>query len=132
MEQIRILFEQEGMTVEQISSDRDLTVDSVKIALMSCSPKYKRLCANEPEDESFYNFSKEQHRRALDEIANLSTSAENEGVRLKAAIFVRDDSKGRLDTVKQVGGFQFNVLQIDSRMRKAMAAMSPMKQISNE
>lgn len=129
MEQIRILFEQEGMTVDQIATERTLTVDAVKTALMSCSSTYKKLCKNEPEDESVYNFSKEQHIRALNQIADLSTSAENESVRLRAAIFIRDDAKGRLDVVKQVGGFQFNILQVDTRLRKAMAAMTPLKQI---
>lgn len=123
MEQIRSCFEQ-GMSPEQIAEDRELTVTAIKTALASCCPSYKKACAVEPESQSTYNFSPEQQEIAQRVIAETMVGAEDEGLRFKAACYVRDDGKGRKDVVKQIGGFQFNVLQIDARMRKAMAAIN--------
>lgn len=123
MEQIRLCYEQ-GMTPEQIAQDRELTIDAVKIALMSCCPAYKKACGVEPATESKLNFSDEQLERVNQVIYEIAIGAEDQNLQLKACTYIRDDKKGRKDVVKQVGGFQFNVLQIDARMRKAMAAIN--------
>jgi hypothetical protein len=130
MEQIRSCYEQ-GMTPEEIAQDRELTVVAVKTALASCCPKYKKTCAVEPAEESEHNFSDEELLVANRVIVETMHGAEDEGLRFKAATYVRDDKKGRKDVVKQIGGFQFNVLQIDARMRKAMEAINVPKFLPN-
>jgi len=63
----------------------------------------------------------------LESIVELALGAENEAVRLKAAMYVRDDSEGRLDA-KQVGGIGFNILQFNNFMQQTRKVADTMKQ----
>lgn len=112
------------MTPSEIAEDRGLSVEAVKTTLMSVSSKYRKLCKIEADDESELNFSKEQQKVFARIIYETATTSEDEVLRFKAACYGRDDAKGRKDIVKQVSGFSFNVLAIDERMKKAIAAMS--------
>lgn len=116
------------MTPEQIAVDRELDVLAVKAALMTCSPKYRKDARGELRDEKAnglevserrLNFTEEQQERILQRIYDIATSSDNDGVALNACKYVRDDSKGRLDPVKSLGGVTFNVLTFNEAIRRA-------------
>jgi hypothetical protein len=124
-EQIKLSYESLGMSVLDIAENRHLEPEAVKIALASCSSKFRKDCGLEDsvpnqEKESEKNFTDEQLERANETILNLAIGAENETVKLKAAIYIRDDKRGRLDAIKQLAGMPINVLQINNIIQQSM------------
>jgi len=115
--QIKTAFEELGMTVEDIAEDQELEVTAVKACLMQCSSKYRGLCRTE-DKEAALNFTDEQLADANRTIHDLMMGAEDEGVRLKAAMYLRDDKRGRKEVVKGVGGMQFNILQFNETLKR--------------
>lgn len=122
-EQIKLSFEQLGMTPEEIAGDRGLEIDVVKATLASVSAKYRRACGEEGEEKNDLNFTDEQEERIRSRIYEIAVGSDNDAVALKACMYIRDDKKGRLDTVKQLAGITFNVLQLNDQMKKANAAV---------
>lgn len=128
MEQIKISYEDLGMSPLEIAEDRQLQPESVKATLMACSVKYRKDCgAIETEKSGVVddglNFTDEQLQRVNARIFELAVGSENEVVALKAAMYIRDDKKGRHDAVKALGGMTFNVLQLNQQFKRADAIM---------
>jgi hypothetical protein len=128
LQTIRVCYEEENMTPEEISEDRGLDLSAVKAGLMQCSSKYRKDCGKEDEQEDNLNFTKDEQQRIMDVIRDLALGADDENLRLKAAIYIRDDFKGRKDVVKGMAGQQFNILMINEQMRKVRAVTDSIKQ----
>jgi hypothetical protein len=128
LEQMRLSYESLGMSPEDISEDRGLDLTAVKAGLMQCSSKYRKDCGQEGVEEDTLNFSDEDLRRVNNVILEIALSSEDDNQRLKAAMYIRDDKKGRKDVVKQMGGMQFNILQFNETMRKARVVADGVKQ----
>lgn len=128
LEALKVAYETLKMTPEQIADDRQLDVTSVKAGLMQCSSDYRRDCGKEEPSADELNFTGDDLQRVNQTIVELALGAENEAVRLKAAIYVRDDKKGRHDVVKQVGGIGFNILQFNQFMSKTRETANQLKQ----
>jgi len=136
-EQIRISYEQLGMSPDEIAQDRELEPEAVKMALASCSQKYRKDCGLEEKvtggNGANLNFSDEQLERVNERIFNIAVGAENEGVALEACKYIRNDKKGRLDAVKALAGTTFNVLMFNEQMKRANELVyGGLKQITQE
>jgi len=116
------------MTPEQIAADRELDVTAVKAALMQVSSVYRRACNAAPLEDETLNFSDDQHRRAVETIAELAIAAEDEHLRAKMATYIRDDKKGRKEVIKAVQGQQFNILMFNEQIAKVRDAAEKAKE----
>lgn len=125
---IVLAFEQEGLTVEQIAADRELDVIAVKAVLMSNCPAYAKACKLAPEEEDYLNFSNEQMRMVNNVIYDTAIASENEELRLKAAIYIRNDKKGRLEPAKVVGN-QFNVMVLNEKLQALKGRAEQLKSL---
>lgn len=126
-QQIITAFEDLQLTPEEIAREQELEITAVKAVLMQFSSVYRKMCKVESDSEAEFNFKDHELAVANQSIAELAAYAENEAVRLKAAIYLRDDRKGRLDAVKTLSGLNINVLTINEQMKKAMAAIQRSK-----
>lgn len=124
---IRVAYEDEQMSPEEIAEDRGLDISAVKAGLMQCSSMYRKACGKEEEEEDVLNFSKDEQRRVRDVILDLALGADDEHLRAKMATYVRDDAKGRKDVVKQMAGQNFNILMINEQMKKVRAVTDGIK-----
>ena len=124
-EQIRVCYEQLGMLPEEIALDRELDVVAVKAALMSCSVKYRKDCGAvmDTPQQDVLNFTDEQLQRVNDKIYQIAVGSENDAVALKAAMYIRDDKKGRLDAVRAIACTTFNILDFNEELKKASAVV---------
>ena len=127
VEQIKIAYETLDMSPEQIAEDRELDIVAVKAALMQGSSKYRKACGQEEEGKDELNFSDEQLLDANKVIHELMMGSEDENIRLKAAMYLRDDKKGRKEVVKQVGGQQFNILLFNQAMKQVRGGAEELK-----
>lgn len=129
--QIVAAYEQGGLTPEQIVEDMggDYDVASIKAALMAGSSKYRRDCGQESVDDDALNFSNDDLKAVNDIIMNLAKYAEDPNLQLKAAMYVRDDKKGRKEVVRQIaGGPVFNLLQFNEQITAARLGAESLKQ----
>ncbi len=117
LEQLKIAYETLGMSPEAIATDRELDINAVKAGLMQCSPRYRRDCGAEPAERDELNFSDQDLRDVNDVIRQTALYAEDERLRFQAAIYIRDDKKGRKEVVKQLGNQTFNILQFNESMK---------------
>ena len=115
------------MTPEEIASEQDLDIVSVKAILMQFSGLYREQCKVKED----LNFTDEEEVAARGVITNIARYSEDERLRLRAAIYIRDDKKGRLDVVRQMNGLNINVIHFNDQMKKAIAAKERAKAIIN-
>lgn len=125
---IKVAFEDEDMSPEDIASERELDVTAVKAALMQSSSKYRKLAGRENEQEDVLNFSKEEQLRVKEALLDLALGAEDDHLRFKALTYCRDDAKGRKDVVKNMGGQNFNILMINEKMKQIRSVTEGIKQ----
>src|SRR5215813_108072 len=123
-------FETLGMSPSEIAIDQELDETSVKAILMQFSSIYRKNCGNKEE----LNFTDEQEQAAIDVIANIARgyTEADENTQLRAAMFLRNDKRGRLDIVKQSAGLNINVLLFNEQMAKAIAAKERSKLLKDE
>lgn len=129
--QIVTAYEVSGMTPEQIADDMggDYDIASIKAALMAGSAKYRKDCGKESTDDEALNFTDDDLKAVNDVIMNVAKYAEDPHLQLKAAMYVRDDKKGRREVVRQMAGNNtFNLLQFNESLVSARLAAEAMKQ----
>lgn len=114
---IKVAYEQEEMSPEDISTVRELDLAAVKAALMQCSAKYRKACGREEEDEDTLNFTRDEQQRIKDALLDLALGADDPHLQFKALVYCRDDHKGRKDVVKSTQGANFNILMINEKMK---------------
>jgi hypothetical protein len=123
--QIKAAFEENSMSPELIAEDLGFDIVAVKSCLMANSSKYRRACGQEEENESELNFSNRELAEVNQVImdtargATLPSGDVDWGNRLKAAMYVRDDKKGRKEVVKAVQNTQNNVMIINEMLQSA-------------
>lgn len=126
--QIVEAFEQLGMQPEEIATDQELDLTSVKAILMQFSSLYRKACAVK-EDLSFTDEEEKMARQVISNIARGYVDDVDPRTQLKAAMYIRDDTKGRLDVVKAQVGLNLNVIMFNEQMKKAIAAKNRSKGI---
>ena len=115
---LKVAYEEEGMSPEEIASDRGLDVAAVKAGLMQVSAKYRKDCGKEDAEKDDLNFSDDHLRRVNEVIYDLALSAEDDHLRFKAATYIRDDKKGRKEIAKGMSGNNFNILMLNEQLAK--------------
>lgn len=118
--QIVTAFESLGLQPEEIAGEFGYELLAVKSILMQCSSLYRKACGKEPEDESALNFSNDELKMANDVIVTTAQYAEDQNLKLKAAIYIRNDKKGRLEVVKEMPSIKVSVVQFNMDLKKAL------------
>lgn len=131
--QIKTAYEDNDMSPEQIAEDLGFDIVAVKSSLMGNSSKYRRACGSESEDESELNFNNRELAEVNQVImdtargATLPSGDVDWGTRLKAAMYVRDDKKGRKEVVKAVQNTQNNVMFINEMLQSARSGAEKLR-----
>ena len=102
------------MTPAEIAESRDMSITSVKAALLSVSPRYRRDAGENPE----LGFDDGEVSDARSVIVNTMRYAEDEKLRYNAAIFMFNEKKGRNDVHKQLGGNKFDIFAFNTNFQQ--------------
>lgn len=86
-------FEELGLTPEQIADAEGVHITAVKSILFQCSGAYRESIKANVE----LDFTEGELDEANKAIANIMRFSEDDHLRLKAAVYLRDDKKGRKD-----------------------------------
>lgn len=111
--QIVAAYEDAGMPIEQIAECfAEGNVLNVKMVLQQFSSKYRDHIAGEGKG-STDDFTAEQQKAAMGVIYNVMTQTEDDYLRLRSAMYIRNDVKGRLDKVDEKR-LQINIGQLNA------------------
>lgn len=126
-QQIVTSYEELGLSPTEIAEELDIDETAVKATLMQFSITFRRDAGERPKE---IGFTDEQEQAVVDVIANIArgyTDAD-ERTQLRAAMFLRNDKRGRLDIGKQLNGLNINVINFNEQMQKAIAAKQRSKE----
>lgn len=117
-------YETLGMSPEDIAAELDLEVTAVKAVLFQNSSIYRK-DAKTDETLQFTETEAEECKRI---IMNIARYSEDENLQFRSARYVLDSKTGRLDAQKALPSVQFNVLNFNEHMKKAIAAARNIEQ----
>lgn len=114
--QIIEAYETLGMTPEEIASDLDFDIVAVKATLMQFSSQYRSALKTAPD----LDFSVDEQLAAKQTMVELMRNTEDEYLKARLAMKIRDDGKGRLD-VGSMNGLKINVVAFNMHLTQARA-----------
>lgn len=120
-------YESVGLSLEEIASEHNISIVEIKTLLLNYSSKYR---ADMKESKSL-DFTDEQLELANRAIVETLQTTEDEHLKLRAAIFIREDKKGRRDVLKGLADLQLNVAEFNLNMRKVLASRERTKAIAS-
>lgn len=121
-----LLYEQEGLSVEDIAAETGLEPALVKMALSESSHKFRTKDRAEEIIEEVW--SEDDFKMVLRSMADIAISSDNHMARVKAGIYIIEEKtkrnqdkvdKAKDNRVSGLVGMNMNVLQLQARMLKA-------------
>ena len=117
-QQIVTAFEDAGLTPEQIAEDLEFDLLAVKAILTQYSTKFRS--ESKKDDALAFKIDEAEEMKSI--ILGLARYSDDEHLQFKAAKFVLEDKKGRLDLNTKVPGLQINVVTFNEQMKRALQA----------
>lgn len=117
-------YEELGLTPEEIAEADGFEVLAVKAILNQCSLKYRQATKQKVDGD----FTPDDEVLFRDVIRNTAAYGEDEGLRLRAAIYGREDQKGRRDIRKDLRAMNFSIGVLNQHLQQAMAAINNVRQ----
>lgn len=114
------LYEVQNLTPDQIAELENLMPSAVKAVLYANSAKYR----NDTDTKKEVDFNDTDAELSLSVIRRVAQYSEDDGTALKAAMFIRQDKKGRLDAKVGMKRLNINVTVLNEHFAKAAAAMA--------
>ena len=117
-EQIVTAYEDNNMTISEIAEDFEMDELVIKATLLQCSSLYRKAS----KQDSDLGFSEQEAVDMKNIIVSLARYAEDPNLQFRAARYVLDDKKGRLDMGMQLKHVNVNVVTFNEQMSKALKA----------
>lgn len=134
-DEIVTMYDELGFSVEEIVAETGYEPGAVKVILADRSTKYNLVARGSATDDHRKGARPGETTDAdlaemTDVIRSIARNGENDGIRLKAATYLRDDRLGRLDVRKEQdkGSLNINVLMLNQGLKKLRAMKSAMTQ----
>lgn len=113
-------YETLGLKPAEIATEFNMDELAVKATLMQFSGKF-RADLRAGEDKSL-DFGDTDLEEANQTIVRLMRHSEDENLQFRAAKFIRNDKKGRLDIVKGIGNLNVNISLFNQHLKAAQRA----------
>lgn len=144
---IRIAFEEQGATPAEIAAEMCLDVKAVEYSLANNSPVYRKFLRQQKQDVNYSpvdssesmqilgtptkeDVTQEESDELLTEMKRLALTAEDEGIRLRAATFLFNERKGRNHVVNGAIGAQVPLSALNNLIRNAIGRANELKDAS--
>ena len=125
-QQIVTLYEDCGMSIEEIAQAGHGDVLAIKAVLTQFSGKYREMMSGE---KKVLDFTDEDLDQVNAVIRNAAMYAEDEHLRFRAAKYIRDDKKQRLDGVKGLKSLNINLNAFMLHLNKAKELTSKKEKV---
>lgn len=117
------MYETLGHTPEEIAAIESFDVAAVKSILLAYSAKYRQAVKVKDED----GFTDDEAIRAKRVMVELMDYAEDEHLRGRMAMFIRNDKKGRLDEDKNALRVNVNISLLNQHIQQAAQRIAESK-----
>lgn len=119
--QLKVAYEQEHMTLEEIAEDQKLDIIAVKSGLMQTSAQYRKDIGSETDASKALDFTEDQKAIVNAHLFKLATDAESEKVQAQVCQYLRDDFMGRKDVSRLLKGMgnTFNIVNFNDAIKAA-------------
>lgn len=124
---VLLMHDEHDLSVEEICAETGLELASVKTLLANKSKKFRGNVSN-----GKVSFSPEEKEDILGVLKNLALSSDNEAVRVRAAIYLHEEIKGRNEArvIKNAPPrININILAINDTIRKARETLEESKRL---
>lgn len=102
-----------GLSPEQIAEDLGFHTHNVKARLMALSTEYRKACGAESPEEDELNFTRDEQLSIKRELFQMAMSTEDQHLKVKLLLNLRDDGKGRKDIVRDMkNAGNINIMQL--------------------
>lgn len=112
------------MSPEQIAQVEELNVEAVKALLFANSGRYREMVKG-PTLKQSLDLTEENEALANRVFVQLAEMSDDDNIRLKAAMRIKDERRGRLDIRAGFKGMQININVLNEHFAKAAAALAP-------
>ena len=119
-QQIITCYEELGMSIDEIAAAGHGDPVAIKAVLLQWSQKYRE----EMKVNKAIDFTEEDHDQVLAVIRNAALFAEDEHLRFRAAKYIRDDKKGRLDLNKGLKNLNISLQTFTLHLERANSITS--------
>ena len=139
VQQIVKSYEEFHLSVEDIATDHDeLSVTEIKMMLMQYSKVYRDALKEASSgdvsklNDSGDDFTQDDLQTANAVIVETMRSADDPHLKARMAIYVREDKKGRKDTLKNLTKIGVDLHTFNQHMRRAFANSAPQNKPLND
>lgn len=124
--QIVEAYETLQLSPGEIAEQFDYEESAVIAVLAQYSSVYRKAVGSQKE----IGFNDEQEQAVCDVISNIARGYTDADIptQLRAAMFLRNDRRGRLDTMKQMNSLNINMVNFNVDLKKALAAIQKSKE----
>lgn len=114
------------LSVAEIAEVEGLEEGALRVILMANSPRYRseHAAVNGENIAKDADFISADNDLALKVIRRVAEYSEDDATALRAAMFIRNDKKGRLNPQKMLGGLNLNVKVLNQHFQQAAEAIS--------
>jgi len=127
VQQILNLYEKLNLSLEDIAEDRDISLTEVKAVLMQYSSIYRGAI----KEDKTLDFTDSELELANKAIAEIMLSTDDENIKFRAAKYIRQDKKGRLDAAKNMRGLNINVFTFNDQMKRAQMSLERTRAVAS-
>ena len=123
---VKNLYEKNGLTPEEIAEDLKMSLEAVKLILLSCSGKYRKQVAKDQEEDI--------NLEMKDLLVNIARTQaiENPSVAVKAASFILDYTQGKKRAASNLSHLEVNFNVINERLQRAKEIASRVLEIEQQ
>lgn len=118
-------YEELGMSPADIAEAEGLDITAVKATLIQCSAKYRAETQEKPD----LDFRDDDLARVNDVIRNIALYADDANLQFRAAKFIRQDKKGRLDVQSGLKALNINVTVFNQHLERTRKQMSRAREL---
>lgn len=114
------MFETLAMSPEQICENTGYEITAVKSVLLQSSKVYRKVAGTTTAKDEY--ITDDEVSEAHEVVKEVMRYAKNEGVKLKAALRLIDEKKGRLDKIDDLRGANINITVFNQQILAARSA----------
>jgi len=129
------MYEEAGLSVEQIAEDTGFDLASIKATLLQFSKVFRDLAKEKRDADSVSKVSElitdDELSEMLEVVKSIARYAECENTKLKAACRIIDEKENRLSAIKEVKGANYNLIMFNQQLLANRRAKEKVAEIIN-
>jgi hypothetical protein len=116
-------YEELHLSLEEIAEEHEVSITEIKMMLLQYSSKYRndiKECSSKDTSNKL-DFDDDEQLQAKEVIKRVMIETEDEHLKLRAALYVRDDGKGRKDVDKNLQKIGVRLFEFNAHFQNVLS-----------